>query len=244
VPPACPVGEQGGSSRRTPAAGPNDERQHRRDAVGSLGDALRELVDAAVRTEVSVADLAAVEAAVRAQAARLRTAQRPLIQIAAVDDPEVGERWYNPVHGPGSPLAPPLHVTESDGGRVTGEVTLGKAYEGPPGLVHGGFTATLLDHALARAARGAGHGGLTATLAVRYRRPVPLGTPLVVRAHLGTTEGRRATATATLTTAADPGTVLAEGEAVLVALRHERAAELFAPTGRAVAVWTHRSGTD
>ena len=200
-------------------------------------------MDAAVRTEVSVEELAAVEAAVRRQTARLRAEERELAQIAAVDDPEVGERWYNPVYGPGSPLAPPLVVTESADGRVRGEVTLGKAYEGPPGLVHGGFTATLLDHALARAARTVGHGGLTATLAVRYRRPVPLGTPLVVRAELGTTEGRRATATATLAAAADPTTVLAEGEAVLVALRPERAAEVFAPTGRSVAAWTDRSGT-
>ena len=216
----------------------------RRDAVGSLGAALRDLVDAAVRTEVSVEELAGVEAAVRAAAERLRTDARELTGIAAVDDPELGERWYNPVHGPGSPLAPPLVVTRSAAGRVTGEVTLGKAYEGPPGLVHGGFTATLLDHALARAARSAGHGGLTATLSVRYRRPVPLGTPLVVRAELGTTEGRRATATATLCTAADPDTVLAEGEAVLVALRPERAAEIFAPTGRAVAAWTTRTPAD
>jgi len=37
--------------------------------------------------------------------------------------------------------------------------------------------------------------------------------------------------------------VLAEGEAVLVALRPERAAEVFAPTGRSVAAWTDRSGT-
>jgi acyl-coenzyme A thioesterase PaaI-like protein len=208
--------------------------------VGSLGAALRELVDAAVRTEVSLDELAGVEAEVRSLAGRLSASQRELPQIAAVDDPEMGERWYNPVYGPGSPLAPPLVVTESAEGRVTGEVTLGKAYEGPPGLVHGGFTATLLDHALARAARSAGHGGLTASLAVRYRRPVPLGTPLLVRAELGTTEGRRATATATLTTAADPTTVLAEGEAVLVALRPERAAEVFAPTGRSVAAWTDR----
>ncbi|HEV7871549.1 MAG TPA: PaaI family thioesterase [Modestobacter sp.] len=189
-------------------------------------------------------ELAAVEAAVRAQADRLRATQRELAEIAAVDDPAAGERWYSPVYGPGSPLAPPLVVIESVEGRVTGEVTLGKAYEGPPGLGHGGVTAMLLDHVLARAARSAGHGGLTATLTVRYRRPVPLGTPLVLRAELGTTEGRRATATATLATAADPGTVLAEAEAVLVALRPERAAEVFAPTGRSVDAWTDRSGTD
>jgi acyl-coenzyme A thioesterase PaaI-like protein len=234
--PSCPPPLA--SSRRDPAGGPKNAR---REAVGSLGAALRELVDAAVRTEVSLDELAAVEAEVRSLAGRLRATQRELTQIAAVDDPEVGERWYNPVYGPGSPLAPPLVVTESAPGRVAGKVTLGKAYEGPPGLVHGGFTATLLDHALARAARSAGHGGLTASLSVRYRRPVPLGTSLLVRAELGTTEGRRATATARLTTAADPETVLAEGEAVLVALRPERAAEVFAPTGRSVAAWTDRS---
>jgi len=219
-----------------------EDRGVRRDAVGSLGAALRELVDAAVRTEVPVEELAAVETAVRAAASRLRAGQRQLTGIAAVDDPELGERWYNPVYGPGSPLSPPLVVSESADGRVTGGVTLGKAYEGPPGLVHGGVTAMLLDHALARAARSAGHGGLTASLSVRYRRPVPLGTSLVVRAELGTTEGRRAVATATLTAAADPDAVLAEGEAVLVALRPERAAEVFAPTGRAVAAWTVKRG--
>src|SRR4051794_36530332 len=218
------------------------DRDIRRAAVSELGAALRELVDAAVRTEVPVDELAAVEAVVRAAAARLRAEQRELAAIAAVDDPEGGGRWDSPGYGPGRPPAPPLVVTESAAGRVRGEVTLGKAYEGPPGLVHGGVTATLLDHALARAARSAGHGGLTATLTVRYRRPVPLGTPLEVRAELGTTAGRRASATATLSTAADPDAVLAEGEAVLIALRPERAAEVFAPTGRAVAAWTHRSG--
>jgi acyl-coenzyme A thioesterase PaaI-like protein len=215
-----------------------DARARRRQAVGDLGEALRELLAAAVLTEVAEDDLAAVAAGVREQAGRLREQARPLTGIAAVDDPEVGERWYNPVYGPGNPLAAPLEIVRSAEGRVSGRVTLGKPYEGPPGLVHGGFVATLLDHVLARAARSAGHGGLTATLTVRYRRPVPLGTPLLLEATLRTTEGRRATAEATLAAADDPGTTLAEGEAVLVALRRERAAEVFAPTGRAVSAWT------
>jgi acyl-coenzyme A thioesterase PaaI-like protein len=193
-----------------------------------------------VRTEVSLDELAAVEAVVRELTARLRISSRELTGIAAVDDPEVGERWYSPVYGPGNPLAPPLEVTNAADGRVSARVTVGKAYEGPPGLVHGGVIATLLDHVLARAPRSAGHGGLTGSLTVRYRRPVPLGTPLVVEGYLESTEGRRATARATLAAAADPGTPLAEGEAVLVALRAERAAEVFAPTGRAVAAWTER----
>jgi acyl-coenzyme A thioesterase PaaI-like protein len=221
-----------------PQAGP--ARDRRRDAVGSLGTALRELVDAAVRTEVDEAELAAVEAVVREQAARLRASSRELTGIAAVDDPETGERWYSPVYGPGNPLAPPLQVTHSADGRVSASVTLGKAYEGPPGLVHGGVIATLLDHVLARAPRSAGHGGLTGSLTVRYRRPVPLGTPLVLEAYVASREGRYATARAILATASAPDLPLAEGEALLVALRADRAAEVFAPTGRAVTAWTER----
>jgi acyl-coenzyme A thioesterase PaaI-like protein len=218
------------------------DRAARRAAVGELGDALRELVDAAVRTEVPLDRLAEATQAARSLAAELRTQARALHGIAGVDDPEVGERWYNPVYGPGNPLAPPLAVHVSADGEVRGQVTLGKPYEGPPGLVHGGFVATLLDHALARAARSAGHGGLTASLTVTYRRPVPLGVPLVLEGRLESVEGRRASAKARLVAEDDPGTTLAEAEAVLVALRAERAAEVFAPTGRAVGAWTSRAG--
>ena len=229
------------SSRRAPAGGPTGDRDERRAAVGELGDALRELLDAAVRTEVELDGLAAATAAARALAADLRRESRELHAVAGVDDPEVGERWYNPVYGPGNPLAPPLAVTVSADGAVRGRVTLGKPYEGPPGLVHGGFVATLLDHALARAARSAGRGGLTASLTVTYRRPVPLCVPLVLEGRLESVEGRRATSHARLTAEDDPGSTLAEAAGVLVALRAERAAEVFAPTGRAVGAWTSKA---
>jgi uncharacterized protein (TIGR00369 family) len=218
-----------------------DERAIRRAAVGELGTALRELVDAAVRTEVSVDELAAATAEARALTARLRAEGRGLHGIAAVDDPEAGERWYSPVYGPGNPVAPPMVATHSPDGRATGRVTLGKAHEGPPGLVHGGVVATLLDHVLARAVRAAGRGGLTATLTVTFRRPVQLGVPLRATAELTGQDGRRTTATARLVAEDDPGTTLAEAEGLFVALRPERAAAVFAPTGRAVAAWTSRN---
>ena len=218
-----------------------DERAVRRDAVAELGQALRDLVDAAVRTEVPMEELADVAGVVRKLAGQLRAQTRGLHDIAAVDDPEVGERWYSPVYGPGNPVAPPMVATQTADGRATGSVTLGKPHEGPPGLVHGGVVATLLDHVLARAVRAAGRGGLTATLTVTYRRPVHLGVPLVATAEIGTTEGRRTTATARLVAEDDPGTTLAEAEGLFVALRPERAADVFAPTGRDVAAWTIRS---
>jgi uncharacterized protein (TIGR00369 family) len=218
-----------------------EERTARRDAVGELGSALRELVDAAVRTEVPVEELSATADAARQLAARLRAETRGLHDIASVDDPEIGERWYSPVYGPGNPVAPPLVATDSTDGRATGRVTLGKSHEGPPGLVHGGVVATLLDHVLARAVRAAGRGGLTATLTVTYRRPVQLGVPLVATAEMDTADGRRTTAHARLVAEDDPGTTLAEAEGLFVALRPEQAAGVFAPTGRDVGAWTSRT---
>ncbi|WRL66869.1 PaaI family thioesterase [Blastococcus brunescens] len=126
-------------------------------------------------------------------------------------------------------------------GRATGRVTLGKPHEGPPGLVHGGIAATLLDHVLARAVRAAVRGGLTATLTVTYRRPVQLGVPLLATAEMGTIDGRRTTATARLVAEEDPATTLAEAEGLFVALRPERAADVFAATGRDVGAWTSRN---
>jgi acyl-coenzyme A thioesterase PaaI-like protein len=215
-------------------------RAVRRAAVADLGDALRELVDAAVRTEVDEDRLAAAAADARALAARLRASARGLHDIARVDDPETGERWYSPVYGPGSPVAPPLVATDTPDGRATGRVTVGKAHEGPPGLVHGGVVATLLDHVLARSLRAAGRGGLTATLTVRYRRPVHLGVPLLLTAGMGETDGRRTTAHARLVAEDAPGVVLAEAEGLFMALRAEQAADVFARTGRSVGAWTSR----
>jgi acyl-coenzyme A thioesterase PaaI-like protein len=219
-----------------------EERSARRDAVGALGAALRDVVDAAVRTEVSIEDLAAATVAARELAERLRAEGRDLHQVARVDDPDVGERWYSPVYGPGNPVAPPIVATQTDHGRAEGRVTLGKPHEGPPGLVHGGVVATLLDHLLARAVRAAGRGGLTATLTVRFRRPVRLGVPLLATAEIDTADGRRTTARARLVEENDPGTTLAEAEGLFVALRPDRAAQVFAPTGRDIAAWTTRSG--
>ena len=217
-----------------------DERAARREVVGELGTALRELVDAAVRTEVPAAELAAVAEVTRELTARLRATGRGLQEVAAVDDPDTGERWYSPVYGPGNPVAPALVASDTPDGRATGRVTVGKPHEGPPGLVHGGVVATLLDHVLARAVRAAGRGGLTATLTVRYRRPVPLGVPLLLTAEVGETSGRRTTATARLAAEDDPDTVLAEADGLFVALRPERSAEVFASMDRPAGAWTAR----
>jgi hypothetical protein len=58
---------------------------------------------------------------------------------------------------------------------------------------------------------------------------------------MGTTDGRRTTAHARLVAEDDPGTTLAEAEGLFVALRPERAADVFAKAGRDIKAWTSTS---
>jgi uncharacterized protein (TIGR00369 family) len=126
-------------------------------------------------------------------------------------------------------------IVEAADGRSTGRATLGKPHEGPPGLVHGGVVAMLLDLVLARAVRSSGRGGgLTATLTVTYRRPVRLGVPLIATAEVTGTDGRRTTATARLVAENDPSRTLASAEGLFVGLRPDQATDVFAATGRDV----------
>ena len=63
-----------------------------------------------------------------------------------------------------------------DDGRYWSDFILGAAYEGPPGLVHGGVCALVLDHMLGEAAsEGLTKPLFTGTITVRYLRGTPLG---------------------------------------------------------------------
>jgi acyl-coenzyme A thioesterase PaaI-like protein len=189
-------------------------------AVADLGAALRELVTTSVVTTVDAAELSAAAAQARALTARLGAATRPVHQLPELDDVAAFRRVYSPVTGVGSAIAPPLQFRRVDGG-VVAEVSLGPAYEGPPGLLHGGMSGLLMDEFLGAAANAAGLFGLTAHLELDYRRPVPLETPLVMRAQITDTGGRRTVAAGTIALAAAPDRPLVEARAVFVVPRPE-----------------------
>ena len=64
------------------------------------------------------------------------------------------------------------------------------AYEGPPGLVHGGFLAVFFDCVLQQLNCDLGLTGKTSRLLISYRRPTPLLTRLEVHARRKITGGR------------------------------------------------------
>lgn len=144
--------------------------------LGPLAGATRELVEAVVRTEVDDEEIRAVTAEVQALVARLRARQTdgPFgVRFTA----EGKVRGYgNAVVGLRNAVAPPLEVRrDTEQQRAWAEVVLGAQYEGPPGLVHGGVSALLLDQVAGEAASAGGRPGMTGTLTLTYRRGTPLG---------------------------------------------------------------------
>jgi acyl-coenzyme A thioesterase PaaI-like protein len=195
-------------------------------AVTELGTALRDLVDASVTTTVPAGELRAAAADARAVTARLAAARRPATQLPVLDDPLVFRRVYNPVSGVGSAFAPPVTIRRVEGG-VVAAATLGAAYEGPPGYVHGGMSSLLMDQLLGSAAIAAGLWGMTVRLELDYRRPVPLSTPLALQARVTEAAGRKCVVTGTIATAAAPDRTLVEARGVFVMPREELHADYF-----------------
>ncbi len=101
----------------------------------------------------------------------------------------VGERPLDDGHcfvcGPHNPIG--LHLRfDRDHERgaeyaVKCKLTLASIYQGWHGIAHGGIVMALLDEAMAYAIGEAGFLGMTAGLSVRFRRPVPIDRPIVVR---------------------------------------------------------------
>lgn len=162
------------------------------EELSVLVEQIRALVAAVVRSDVAPDELTAVGELVDSATRRLnayRRANGPLVR----SEREGRVRFNtlgNGVTGPANPLAPPLHLSSVPRG-VEGTVTLGDAYEGPPGCVHGGWVAALLDQAVGEAAWQTGVVVMTGRLEVDYPAPTPLHLPLDVVARIESVDGRK-----------------------------------------------------
>ncbi|MCW2518146.1 MAG: Thioesterase [Mycobacterium sp.] len=154
-----------------------------------LTQAVRELIDAGIRTDVDEVTVLEAQAAIEAITEKLRGAQRT--DTSTLRHAGTGRTlaWANPAVGLRNAIAPPMDIQHDDSGRCWAEFDLGLAYEGPPGLVHGGICALVLDHILGEAASdGLTKPVFTGTITLRYLRGTPLG-PLRAEAFIERTEG-------------------------------------------------------
>lgn len=186
-----------------------EELARRRGLYEPLAESVRALVDATIRTEADAATVAAVKADIDAAVARLRQTQ--IDGAFGARHTAAGETvaWGNAVIGIRNPLAPPVITRRDESGRVWSDFHLGAAYEGPPGHVHGGVSALILDHLLGEAASPDRKPRFTGSITMRYLRATPLG-PLHVEAIRTRSEGVKTYCTGHIADAQGP-TVEAEG---------------------------------
>jgi hypothetical protein len=77
-----------------------------------------------------------------------------------------------------NPCFPEYRFDHLDAETACGRVTFPLVYEGPPGLVHGGFLAVFFDCVMQHQNCLAGLSGKTRSLNVTFRRPTPVLTEL------------------------------------------------------------------
>jgi hypothetical protein len=77
-----------------------------------------------------------------------------------------------------NPCFPEYHLDYFDAETASGRVAFPLVYEGPPGLVHGGFLAVFFDCVMQHQNCLAGLSGKTRSLKVTFRRPTPVLTDL------------------------------------------------------------------
>lgn len=159
------------------------------DAVAA---SVRRLIDAVARAGNNLEEPGG------ALAARIDESAKAIEDLALSKEERLNEIWtsdgyrrHDPCSGTENPLSPPLQLRQLSDGSLRGEVTLGLPYQGPPGSVHGGVSALLLDHAIGLSNARMGTPGVTAELSLRYLHPVPLFAEVTVTAQRTSVDGRK-----------------------------------------------------
>jgi acyl-coenzyme A thioesterase PaaI-like protein len=115
-----------------------------------------------------------------------------------------------------------LHV---EPGRSWVDLSLDSRFEGWEGVIHGGILCTILDEVMAWALVGEDNWGVTARMAVDFRRPVTVGTPIHAEGWI-TRSRRRLADTAGQIVDATTGAQLATATGVYLAANDDRKRDL------------------
>jgi acyl-coenzyme A thioesterase PaaI-like protein len=85
------------------------------------------------------------------------------------------------VCGPANPIGLRIKYEVTGSGVVQARWVPGAAWQGFPGIVHGGIVSTVLDEAMSKAVAALAEKALTAEMRVRFRSPVQLGREFTIR---------------------------------------------------------------
>ena len=118
---------------------------------------------------------------------------------------------------PTNPLGLQLKFTIAPDRSVLCSASVSEFYEGPPGYLHGGIIATLLDEAMSKANRAHGVTAMTRQMSVEYLRPVPSNASIRIDAHVTRSEGRKHWTKAHIQNS--DGKILAEATGLFIAIK-------------------------
>jgi uncharacterized protein (TIGR00369 family) len=116
--------------------------------------------------------------------------------------------------GPANAIGLQLEFLLTEDGAVVCLPTIPESFEGPPGYLHGGIIATLLDEAMSKTVRARGLKAVTGRMDIDYRRPVRSATPIRLEGRLLRSEGRKHWTEARILDAR--GHVLAEAKGIFI----------------------------
>ena len=112
--------------------------------------------------------------------------------------------------GQANPTGLQLEFLRAADGAVVSLPVVREAFDGHPGVLHGGIIAAILDEAMSKAVRALGRPSMTRKMEVDYLSPVPSGAPLRIEGRVVRNEGRKFWTEA----------VIADAEEVLLARSH------------------------
>jgi acyl-coenzyme A thioesterase PaaI-like protein len=84
-----------------------------------------------------------------------------------------------------------LRIVAGPGVTMTGRFVVAEEHQGAPGLIHGGVLATAFDEVLGAANWLLMAPAVTGHLEVDFRKPVPVGEVVEIRAQIDSVEGRK-----------------------------------------------------
>lgn len=118
--------------------------------------------------------------------------------------------------GQANPVGLHLRFSQTADHTVFCDVQIAHDYEGPPGYLHGGIIATLLDEAMSKANRARGVTAMTRQMQVEYLHPVPSNAAIRIEGKVTRSEGRKHWTEAHIQNAA--GKVLARATGLFIAI--------------------------
>lgn len=119
--------------------------------------------------------------------------------------------------GQANPVGLKLKFSKTPENLVISHATISHNWEGPPGYLHGGIIASILDEAMSKANRARGVTAMTRKMQVEYLRPVPSNSPIRIEGNVTRSEGRKHWTEARIQNA--EGVILAHATALFIAIQ-------------------------